>query len=354
MNRSRTRAGFTLIELLVVIAIIAILMGLLIPAVQQVRDAADRTDCANNLHNIGIALAGFEAVNRKFPSGTASNGVSYISTPADYPVGAAFPHNYWSWMAQILPYVEKQGLYNQADAWSTGGSLAQLQWWPWGGFWLTPPTPPNPVMGIEVRTWACPADTRTLVASYYDAFGDGIPTNVAFTAYLGVTGANDPDFGAVVGPNPGLPPALNVGAPPCDGILYFRSEVRTIGIIDGTSNTLIVGERPPSKDLYYGWWFDGGGWDGSGTGDVVLGARSVKYATSLVDPTSGNPCDPGNVGFRPGSLNNYCDQTHFWSLHTGGANFLFADAHVRFLNYSANRVLPLLSTRAGGEMLPDF
>jgi prepilin-type N-terminal cleavage/methylation domain-containing protein/prepilin-type processing-associated H-X9-DG protein len=351
MRHSPIRTGFTLVELLVVIAIIAILMGLLIPAVQQVRDAADRTDCANNLHNIGLALAGFESVNRKFPAGTASDGVAYIATSADYPYGAAFPHNYWSWMAQILPFVEKQGLYNQADAWSRGGGLAQMQWWPWGGYFLTPPTPPNPVLGIEVRTWACPADVRTLQAFYADELGDGIPTYIAFTAYLGVTGANDPDFGAVVGPNPGLPPALNVGAPPCDGILYFRSEVRTIGIRDGLSNTLIVGERPPSKDLYYGWWFSGSGWDGGGTGDVVLGARSVKYAASLQDER-GNPCDIRNVGLKPGSLNNYCDQSHFWSLHTGGVNFLFADGHVQFFNYSANTILPLLATRAGGEFIP--
>src|SRR5262249_44178269 len=97
--------------------------------------------------------------------------------------------NYWSWMAQLLPYVEQDNLYRQADAWAHKTPYSGLYYWPWGGFWLTPPTPPNPALGTLVPTWTCPADPRTLQASYMDPFGAG-SINIAFTAYLGVNGAN--------------------------------------------------------------------------------------------------------------------------------------------------------------------
>src|SRR5262249_20575983 len=128
-----------------------------------------------------------------------------------------------------------------------------------------------------------------------------------------------------------------------NGILYWTSKVRIADVTDGTSNTLLVGERPPSVDLYYGWWFAGAGWDGSGEGDVVLGARAYNYAASIGCPAS-------SVGFQQGDLKNPCDQAHFWSLHIGGANFLFADGSVRFLTYSANSILPALCSRNGGEV----
>jgi prepilin-type N-terminal cleavage/methylation domain-containing protein len=306
MHRSRPRNGFTLVELLVVIAIIGVLIALLLPAVQKVRDAALRTQCVNNMKNIGLALHIFHDANKKLPAGNDSGGVVYINGPADYPYGAAFPHNYWSWMAQILPYIEQKNLYNQADTWSKSGNLADLRWWPGGGFWLTPPTPPNSAQGNAMSIYSCPADGRTLQPKTWDAFGTGVPMTIAFTAYVGVTGANDPIFGANVSPLPGLPAELNTPAPPCDGVLFFRSRVRFGDIRDGLSNTLIVGERPPSADLYYGWWFAGSGWDGSGTGDVVLGARSFAYADSL-------GCTPNSsyVGLRPGWVTDPCDQVHF-------------------------------------------
>src|SRR5262249_25673187 len=115
----------------------------------------------------------------------------------------------------------------------------------------------------------------------------------------------------------------------------------------GTSNTLMIGERPPSNDLYYGWWFAGAGYDGSGTGDVVLGARETGYAADL-------GCSSAYTEFKAGKLNNDCDQAHFWSLHPGGANFALGDASVRFVTYSANPSLPALVTRSGGETVNDY
>ena len=105
----------------------------------------------------------------------------------------------------------------------------------------------------------------------------------------------------------------------------------------------MVGERPPSQDLQYGWWFAGAGYDGSGDGDVLLGPRAFRYAQSL-------GCPATSVGMQPGNFNNTCDQAHFWANHTGGCNFLFADGSVHFLNYSANSVLPQLATCNGGDI----
>jgi prepilin-type N-terminal cleavage/methylation domain-containing protein/prepilin-type processing-associated H-X9-DG protein len=315
--RRTYRSAFTLIELLVVIAIIAILIGLLLPAVQKVRDAAARMQCANNMKQMGIALHAYHGVANQFPAGVVSNGDKV------YP--------YWSWMALIMPFWEQDNLYRQAETWAKTGAPGSYQYWPWGGFWLSPQTPANPALGTKVKTLICPADGREdtlLPGSSWGGVG-----NVSFTGYLGVSG--------ISGDNNNKTNLAQIG------ILYSKSATRFGDIIDGTSNTLMVGERPPSSDLYYGWWFAGAGYDGSGTGDVVMGARELGYASSL-------GCPATKVGFQPGKFSDFCDQAHFWSPHTSGGNFLMGDGSVRFTNYSADTVLPQLCTRAGGEVTPNF
>ncbi len=313
------RRGFTLIELLVVIAIIAILIGLLLPAVQKVRDAAARMKCSNNLKQMGLALHNYHDVNGKFPNGIVSSGDAY--------------HPYWSWMAQMMPFYEQDNLYKQADTWAHGTTTA-YQFWPWGGFWISPMTPANPALGVSVKTLICPSDSRQEILLTGTQAGIYPSSNVAFTGYLASAGSAEGN-------------EVYAGTGQSNGILFWTSQTRMGDITDGTSNTLLVGERPPSKDLFYGWWFAGAGWDGSGVGDVVLGARSVNYAASL-------GCSSSFVGFQQGNLNNTCDQAHWWSLHTGGGNFLYGDGSVHFLTYSANAVLPQLASRNGGEVIPNF
>jgi prepilin-type N-terminal cleavage/methylation domain-containing protein/prepilin-type processing-associated H-X9-DG protein len=329
MSRVRSdRRAFTLIELLVVIAIIAILIGLLLPAVQKVRDAAARVQCQNNLHQIGLALHNYHDVNGAFP-------------PAlDTTVGRYW---YWSWLARALNFVEGDNLYRLSDAFAMKGDGVKFTyprpahpWNPWGDWSIStgPVSTANPALGTEVKLFACPADSRTLAAQQVPTgVGSSYWAQLCFTAYLGV-GGTDGSYASSANQN---------------GIIYVKSKVRMADITDGTSNTLMVGERPPSKDLEYGWWFAGAGYDNSGVGDVVLGARDLRYAQAL-------GCKPPAnwVGLRAGNLNQQCDQSHFWSLHSGGANFLFGDGSIHFLSYGADAVLPALATRNGGEVVADY
>jgi prepilin-type N-terminal cleavage/methylation domain-containing protein/prepilin-type processing-associated H-X9-DG protein len=300
--------GFTLIELLVVVAIVAVLVGLIVPAVQKVREAAARAKCSNNLHNIALACHNYHDARQQLP--TAIQTARYSQ------------YWYWSWMAQVLPHVEQVNLYREADA------FAATNFDPWG-------PPANPALGQFLPLWTCPMDARQLVAQ--DAGG----YRVAFTGVLGVCGTGK-------GKN--------------DGVIC-NTKVALGGITDGTANTLLVGERPPSADLYFGWWFAGAGYydpattpSQDGTGDVVLGTADVRYPPALAMPFNGGlACDTAKYQFQPGRLADGCDQAHFWSFHPGGANFAFADGSVRFVRYTAGTnpaVMAALGTRAGNEVVP--
>jgi prepilin-type N-terminal cleavage/methylation domain-containing protein len=332
MVRSRRRPGFTLIELLVVIAIIAVLIGLLVPAVQKVREAAARTQCQNNLRQIAIGLHDYHDTYKVLPQ-----GVSYT-----------YPIYYWSWMITIAPFVEQDPIYKQAYAWAnqTNGGPGGWSWWPWGDFWDNPQaTPPNPALGESVQIYTCPSDPRYLVAQY-DNQVQGTAGNtkmkVAFTSYQGNAGS----VGDFTDSHP-------------DGVLYWQSTVRLTDITDGTSQTIMVGERPPDSDLYAGWWSFGAGYDGSGVGDVLMGANELGYLANINGGGSyGNEYPPGKcqpapqgVRFQPALVQDPCAQVHWWSLHTGGANFALCDASVQFIPYAAYTQIPALVTRYGNEVI---
>ena len=294
MNHLRPpRKGFTLVELLVVLGILAALVGLLLPAVMKVRSAADRLRCSANMRQVGLALSNYHSTRGQLPPGMRD--------------GPGEPFPYMSWLARILPYAEQDAVWKQAVAAY--------------GVTKTPTADPPHPFSTVIRLYGCPADERvktaTMTRGKYTA---------AFTSYLGVSGKTGSTR---------------------DGILYLDSTVRFTDITDGTSNTILVGERPPSKDLWYGWWYAGFGAGGNGTADMVLGVReNIPPGDAFIPDCGGLP-----ARFAPGRIDNMCDVFHFWSLHPGGANFLFADGSVRFLAYSADAIMPALATRSGGEVV---
>jgi len=325
MTPQRLRRGFTLIELLVVIAIIAILIGLLLPAVQKVREAASRMKCMNNMKQQGLALHGYHDANNRFPAALNIGQSWYTGYLREPPAGGMGSNGYpaegpfFSWATLISPYMELD----------TVNRLFNKTAWPW---WQYQPNGQT-VNGIQAKIMQCPSDSRSNLVC-----NDG-GNLAALTSYLAVNGKDQfkEDGGQ-------------------DGILYVNSGVRMTTIGDGTSNTLLIGERPPSNDLYYGWmWAGSGDSPYFGTTDVALGVREV---------TSGSPGGSRDF-FRPGTLNDpqNIHRYHYWSLHTGGSNWLFADGSVRFVTYAAGTsnaasngvtVLEALASRNGGEVVGNY
>lgn len=267
-HQLRVRHGFTLIELLVVIAILAILIGLLLPAVQKVREAAARTTCQNNIKQLGLALHNFHDAQGSFPDG-------------------------WDpWIRSILPYIEQQYTTDRTR---------------------------------KFKLLKCPSAPE--INNKY---------NWQHTWYVAIGHSLWGKFDGVIRD------------------MFVRNQGRRItDIVDGTSNTTIVGERSPTPDGFFGEWnfYD----------PDSYGAARDNWSWYGTDGFSGGKACTLPAIFRaPRAANSFCNFDHLHSFHIGGANFLFGDGSVRFLTYAVSAPLPSSSisileamvTFNGGEVIP--
>lgn len=288
-RRDPARA-FTLVELLVVIAIVTVLIGLLLPAVQKVREAAARLSCQNNLKQIGLALHTYEYQVGSFPPG-------YRDLSANYPGPG------WGWPVFLLPYLEQAPLHEALGATrSNFGNGAN-------------PVPATALTQTRIEVFHCPSDPGPLTNPYYDHHGK--------SNYRGVGGGGNLYL---------KPVAADRG-----GLFFTNSRVRFADVTDGLSHTLAVGET--SLNERRNWW--GGIWAGC----ARVGSFG-PYAGELVWVSGVYwSIDQGNLRL------NGPDPWAFCSPHPGGVSFVFCDGGVRFVRDSADPALvERLAVRNDGQV----
>jgi prepilin-type N-terminal cleavage/methylation domain-containing protein/prepilin-type processing-associated H-X9-DG protein len=334
-TRSRVRA-FTLIELLVVIAIIAILIGLLLPAVQKVREAAARMQCSNNLKQLAISVHSYHDANGTLPrNGNPAHLLdSHNRGPQGQGTGCcgnATPR--WSWIAHCLPYFEqdnlaKQGNIPMGNMNTTGGVQAYRTD-------LKTLTCSSDISNPRLRTNGANLGTAVMT-SYKGVSGDNWGTD-----FFGVT--NDQNFStAYRNPTTGANLAqLQNGLERGNGI-FWRADIRSgkmpiTAITDGTSNTLMIGE---DMGIYCQWneW----------------AAPNGACGTVAIPLNTGNKIGDPDIGFASNQVNRWPTRYSFRSAHAGGVQFAMADGSVRLIPESIPlATLRALGTRAGGEVVSN-
>jgi prepilin-type N-terminal cleavage/methylation domain-containing protein/prepilin-type processing-associated H-X9-DG protein len=298
-RRGSGRFGFTLIELLVVIAIIGVLIGLLLPAVQKVREAAHRASCQNNLHQIGLALHGYHDARGSFPSG-------YRCQPEANP---DYTSPGWGWAALLLPHIEGDNLARQINFDLPVEHSSNLA-----------------ARTTVVKLFVCPSDRFTGAFTICDA--RNTPLAQAATN----------SYAACHGVGPDLDEELDDG----NGLFFRNSQVRIADVTDGTSTTIAIGER--------GSFFTQTPWAGAvsfGTTRITPGAPTSNSTAVEDAPTQ------TLVHVAVHTINDPdADPEDFFTPHTGVAMFVFADGSVRPVRTQvALSVLQALATRAGGEVV---
>jgi prepilin-type N-terminal cleavage/methylation domain-containing protein/prepilin-type processing-associated H-X9-DG protein len=332
--------GFTLIELLVVITIMGMLIGLLLPAVQKVRNVAARLQCTNNLKQIGLAMMNYESTYRTFPAG-------YLDNMTTSPVNAIAttnpdPNIGWGWGALILPYLEQEPLFKSININSiamnnTSAAAIAFRKTVIKGFLCTSDA-------TDLNTFynfgtVYPSDDTTDLMTITSSGPDGnfILANfeLAKSSYAGINGQGElADFDSALGL----------------GMLLRGRGVSIAEVTDGLSNTLFVGERSSKSAKQAVGTLPGVcTWVGALPGGDLDGETPALYILGWTgDPSSpAKPNIPEPDGFfHPESIT---------SKHSGGVNFLFGDGSVRFITDSINgQTWVKLGTRQGGEVAGDY
>ncbi|MBN2578297.1 MAG: DUF1559 domain-containing protein, partial [Pirellulales bacterium] len=290
---TRRTSGFTLVELLVVIAIIGILIALLLPAIQAAREAARRSQCTNNLKQIGLAFGNYEAAMKVFPPGrTGCDGSGPEICNRDKQIGA-------SGFVYLLPYLELKPLWKMIDL-----DTFQI----YNHYSVSPQH--RFVMEQRPPVFVCPSDTARLL------FDDSEWGKMATCNYAMCSGVYGPGMGG------GLDAKYDN-----DGVFFYKRKVLRREIIDGVSYTFLCGEViKPDIEESKCIWFSGSRY------------RCLRYTKN---PVNTPPGDPQYVTYDGAKQNGA-----FASMHRGGCNFVFGDGHVFFLSENINlEIYQALSTR---------
>ena len=325
MNHSvRSRRGFTLIELLVVIAIIAILISLLLPAVQQAREAARRTQCKNNLKQLGLALHNYESSHTVFPPSRIGPDVEiYDNTGND--------SAYQSWTTMLLPYIDQGNLgnaINYEQAWSSAANRTAVS--------------------TQLLAFICPSapgsnrnDPHWVKGA---ASGDyGSINEVKKKVYTNVLGLADPgDSGRA-------------------GVLAKESKNKIRDITDGTSNTIMLAEAAGQPEVYTARGKMNATTVAAYQDDKVAsvgGTYAAQDGTGWADPDCGfsiNGATADGLDVYGPYMVNRINVSEVYSFHTGGAQVVLADGSVRFLSENIDtKLFVALCTRANGEVVGEF
>jgi prepilin-type N-terminal cleavage/methylation domain-containing protein len=331
----RVRSAFTLIELLVVIAIIAILIGLLLPAVQKVREAAARTKCANNLKQLGLAVHNYEGAFQGLPPGIVQTSSTLpIPDLVEYGTltGTTWSYSNQSFFSVMLPYIEQDNVLKAA----TGGYNLKLNW----------NDPANqPVTALRIPTFECPSSPSNKIVNN----ASSTTFMPAVSDYWPVTRGNS-NSAVWTGLNLGFPGSLGV-----NGVLTANLRTKFASITDGLSNTLMIGESSARNE---GWaanrmydpgtsttWGIRGAW-GQGSNNIVCaGTRGP------ITPGSAPPGKVSTAAHLAGALTvNAWNQGELYSFHTGVCMVVMGDGSVKSIKSTIDMsTLQRLAARSDGN-----
>ncbi len=308
LSRQKVRA-FTLVELLVVIAIIGVLVALLLPAVQSAREAARRTQCANNLKQMGIGIHNYHDTFQKLPFGWSDRGAG--------------------WTTMMLPYIEQQNLwaslkFNEADNWDSANSDNQR------------------ACGTFITAFRCPSMANVPKHLTNQSIPNRVPSS-----YRGVASSTADSDDASTSKN-----GRSLELKDQEGVFFGCSHVRLAEITDGTSNTLVIGES----------YFDTFSQDGNQMDFWYIGSPQIDPCICQGSGTGGTEfsefCGSTGVPFNARAIpstSGYVKELSFSSLHPSGGHFCVGDGSVRFISFNINQqTYQGLGSRNGGESLADF